>query len=263
MDRVCKVIFWGAVAVAVLAIVPIVRGDCYRSRAVYQSYSYTPSYSAPAYQSYSPTYVKTYVSPDYYPAFYSSTTDYYRDSVLIQAIAGKVNEQAKAKDEITALKEELQLLRRQLLAPPTVYPQQQYAPQYQQPQQQPPQQTQPYQSPPREQPPPPRREPPPPKEEDEPKKKSTRQGRRLPDASPQLTAAVNQSCLRCHGANFAKDGDGIDLRDLNALDRETRLAVDSAIADGSMPRGGRPLGDEISALAHEFATGRKTQTTSK
>lgn len=228
-------------------------GDCYaRARTYYYaapSYSYytptyyTPSYTAPSYQA--PCY-ETKVKAVPYPTtpdYYSSVSDYYRDKLLVDALAGRTAEVLKAQaaeqrkeDELRALKQEVEFLRQRA---------------YQQP---PPGPAPPPVQPPPQPPPQPKQEAPPRKEEPPPKK---RNGARLPAASDKLKTSVRTSCLRCHGDNFASAGDGLDFRNLDALDRETRLAMYAAVNTGHMPKGARPLPDEIVPEYAEFATGLK------
>jgi mono/diheme cytochrome c family protein len=233
-------------AFPLLALVPPANADGYcRSsyRASYsyytpaKTYSYTPTYT-PTY-TYTNTYeypvylkaVKAFVSPDYY----SSTVDYYRDKLLVDAVAGKTAEVLKSQLEMNTLKQEVESLRRQLQQPvPSngnggyqVAPQQQAPPQQYQPQQEAPRQTMP---------------------------KAALQGHPVPEGLVQI---VQTSCIRCHGATSATAGGGLDFRDLASVPRETRLAMKAAVDDGSMPRGGKPLNDAAAALFHEYSTGRK------
>jgi hypothetical protein len=82
------------------------------------SYSYTPSYSyyTPTYSYVKPVYkyevkevvvpkaVKAYVSPDYF----ASSSDYYRDKVLLDAIAGKNTDAQKLQQELVELRTQIQ-----------------------------------------------------------------------------------------------------------------------------------------------------------
>lgn len=103
------------------------------SASYYPSYSYYPtqtySYYTPTYTYYTPKYevkevvvpkaVKAYVSPDYF----ASTSDYYRDKVLLDAIAGKNTDAAALKQELAELKAQIQ---RQGAAPQQYMPPQPY-----------------------------------------------------------------------------------------------------------------------------------------
>lgn len=82
------------------------------------SYSYTPTYSyyTPPYSYPKPVYkyevkevvvpkaVKAYVSPDYF----ASSSDYYRDKVLLDAIAGKNTDAQKLQQELAELRTQIQ-----------------------------------------------------------------------------------------------------------------------------------------------------------
>jgi mono/diheme cytochrome c family protein len=233
-------------AFPLLALVPPANADGYcRSsyRASYsyytpaKTYSYTPTYT-PTY-TYTNTYeypvylkaVKAFVSPDYY----SSTVDYYRDKLLVDAVAGKTAEVLKSQLEMNTLKQEVESLRRQLQQPvpsngnggyqPPLQqapPQQQYQPQLEAPKQ-----TMP---------------------------KAVGQGHPVPEGLQQI---VQTSCIRCHGATAQTAGGGLDFRDLATVPVAVRLAAKAAIDDGFMPKGGKPLDDAAAALFHQWATGRK------
>jgi hypothetical protein len=121
---------WAAAVVACVVLVgpqPLRAGGCYSAAsysygyASYPSYSYSYSYPATTYyaSSYTPTYsytpsyevkevvvpkaVRAYVSPDYF----SSVSDYYKDRLLVDAIAGKNTDATKLKEELAELKAQI------------------------------------------------------------------------------------------------------------------------------------------------------------
>ncbi len=231
---------------AIVAVTPSSsQGDGYCRSSYRQTYSYyTPSYSyTPTYAAsydYTPVYVKAvkaYVSPDYY----SSVSDYYRDRLLVDAVAGKTAEVLKTQLEFNNLKQEVEYLRRQLNY--NGQPQQQQAPPQQQPQQQQPQQEQP---------------PAQPRQQAMPKASGA--GHPVPEG---LQAIVQASCIRCHGANNATAGGGLDFQNLGALPAPVRLSMKAAVDDGYMPKGGKPLDDKAAALFHQYATGRSGTSTAQ
>jgi hypothetical protein len=240
-----------ALAAAIVASFPpaaLAGGYC-RTRAIYStyaapSYSYSYSYAAPVYQAaYAvqevlvPKAVKAYVSPDYY----SSVSDHYRDKILIDAVAGRTQELLRDREELQSVRQELQLLRRQLLGgtganggpalPPEARPPAPL-PQHDAPQRAP------------HQPMPPANG-------------NGNGARGLPPVPPRLPEVVKAACLRCHGAQHAEMGGGLDLRDLASLPREQRLLSYTLVNTGEMPKGGRPLADADVLTFYEFATGRK------
>jgi hypothetical protein len=107
-----------ACAVMILATPPARAGGCYggASYAYGYSASYYPTTSYPvSYSYYTPTVyypkyevqevvvpkaVKAYQSPDYF----SSVSDYYRDRMLVDAIAGKGTDLTKLQQELSELK---------------------------------------------------------------------------------------------------------------------------------------------------------------
>ena len=221
---------------ALLILTPQAGADGYcRSRTVYTYHApayVAPAYTAPTYVAptydYSP-YLKTLLYP-FHPDYYSSTSDYYRDQLLVNAVAGKTAELLKGQQELQSLREEVSLLRRQLLLP--------QQPQQAQPPAQPetPRQTAPIMP------------------------KATGQGPPVPDGLQQV---VQQSCIRCHGANNASAGGGIDLSNLAAVPVPVRLAAKAAVDDGYMPKGGKALPDQAAALFHLYATGRNGAATAQ
>jgi hypothetical protein len=137
-----------ALAVAGLLLGPALSaraGGCYSASysygyASYPAYSAYPAsyyYTPPVY--YPPKYeivetvvpkaLKAFTSPDYF----SSSADYYRDRLLVDAVAGKAQDTAKLQQEINDLKAQLKAQPQQpAYQPPPQYPyampQQQYAP---------------------------------------------------------------------------------------------------------------------------------------
>lgn len=202
----------GALVVA-LVPAPATAGGLCRNGAV--SYGYAApavaySYAAPAYQQVYLKAVKVAVSPDYY----SSVSDYYRDRLLVDAVAGKALEMSKMQLELQSLRQQLQ--------------------QYQQPL---PQQQPPYSPPPQQMPP---------------ANGHGHHGNGYPQQPPQSYGAVpeklpdllEQKCLRCHGGTKDRAGGGLDLRNPQAVDPETRLLCYAACATGEMPKGSATLSPE-------------------
>jgi hypothetical protein len=131
-----------------LPTAPAEAGGCYSAASysygyqAYPSYSYYPvtySYATPYYpqkvayevnEVVVPKAVKAFLSPD----FYSSTADFYKEKVLLDAVAGKVTDAEKLRSEIAELKAALKAQPQQpAYQPPPQYqyampPQQQYAP---------------------------------------------------------------------------------------------------------------------------------------
>ena len=215
-------------------LTPSTQADGYcRSRAVYtttyRQATYAPAaYVAPAYD-YQTVYlkaVKAFVSPDYY----SSVSDYYRDRLLVDAVAGRTAELIKGQQELQSLRSEVDRLRQFLAGGSVPLPQQQA----------PPAQPAPTTAP-------------------QPLMPKATSG--LPRASEKLTLYVKSNCVRCHNGATAEKG--IDLTNLDACSREVRLMVKAAIDDGSMPKGGKAAPDEIAAEAHLFATGRSGSATAQ
>jgi hypothetical protein len=112
-------VFAALVACAVLVVAPTSparAGGCYSAASYSYGYAAYPTYAYPAsYTYYTPTYytpryevqevvvpkaVRAFVSPDYY----SSTSDYFRDRNLIDAIAGKGTDLTKLQQELSELK---------------------------------------------------------------------------------------------------------------------------------------------------------------
>jgi hypothetical protein len=138
------------------SVAPASGGGCYTGASHTYGYGasyYYPSYYPASYTYYSPvTYtpkyqveevlvpkaVRAYVAPDYF----SSSSDFYRDKVLADAVAGKVTDAEKLRQEIAELKAQLKAQPQQPAAqayyqqPPPQYQMPYAAPQaYQQPQQ--------------------------------------------------------------------------------------------------------------------------------
>jgi hypothetical protein len=117
-------------------------GGCYTASSHVYGYSAYPTYySYPAtYTYYSPAYtpryevnevivpkaVRAYVAPDYF----SSSSDFYRDKTVVDALAGKVTDAEKLRQELAELKAQLKAQPQQP-APQAYY--QQPPPQYQMP----------------------------------------------------------------------------------------------------------------------------------
>jgi hypothetical protein len=330
---------------------PASAGGCYSGASYSYGYSYYPSYSysypsypayyaAPSYSYYTPakTYypkyqveevvvpkaVKAYVSPDYF----ASVQDYYRDKVLLDAIAGKNTDTSKLKEELAELKAQIAKSQAQPPAqyanpwpgPAAYYPAPQapyqqppasaqtpYGPGYGQqppqggtpcdwraqqayqqgvqqgqqatrqaypgpgayqqpqtptgpaqgPQQSPPQvpaQPGPQEVPqPRQQAPQPREQvPAQPREQQEPPPAPSSRESPAPegevrsrasqgDVPDGLASVVKDNCLRCHGPTKDDDGNGFDLRDLEAVPLENRLEAYAQVASGDMPNKAEPL----------------------
>lgn len=142
MSRLLKATVFLALMMAclVMLVSPLLAQSCYSGAAAsygYQaSYSYAPavtyapaaSYSTVSYApakavSYQvqevlvPKAVKAYVNADYF----ASTDSYYRDKLLVDAVAGKVNDTSALQRELQELKAQLQRTLQ-----PQAYPQQQY-----------------------------------------------------------------------------------------------------------------------------------------
>lgn len=277
-----------AISTALLAASapPARAGGVCASQASY-SYSYAApavsySYAAPAYQTvYKTVYpqaVKVYASPD----FYSSSQDYYRDKVLVDAMAGKTAEALQLQQRLQGLESQLQqsqqLLQQQRLQTDQEYqeyqrwkyerqqppPQQQYAPPQQQPAYPPayppeqPRAPQPGYPPPQQQQPPAPHMPPAYGNGNSyhPQTPRQSQGGGVPAGLDQVVAS---SCIRCHGGGSGHQGGGLDLRDLASVPWETRLLCHSEVCNGTMPRGGQALTPEQTAMFYEWAqAGRMT-----
>jgi hypothetical protein len=140
----------GIVALLVTCIVstPAHSGGCYSGASYSYGYgaSYYPSYSyysAPSYSYYTPSYTPVYYTPKYEvqevvvpkavkaytsPDYFASVSDYYRDKVMLDAIAGKSTDASKLAQELAEIKQQL---KGQSQAPQVQSPPQQA--QYQQP----------------------------------------------------------------------------------------------------------------------------------
>jgi hypothetical protein len=146
----------GTLAVAAVLLwsaSPASGGGCYTASSHAYGYASYPTYYAPAYYTYAtpayytpkyevtevlvPKAVKAYVSPDYF----SSSSDYFRDKLLVDAVAGKTQDTQKLQQELADLKAQLAKQQQAPQQPQGYYPPPQYqmpyaAPQaYQQPQQ--------------------------------------------------------------------------------------------------------------------------------
>jgi hypothetical protein len=119
----------GVVALLVTCIIstPAHSGGCYSSASYSYGYgqSYYPSYSyysAPSYSYYTPSYTPTYYTPKYEvqevvvpkavkaytsPDYFASVSDYYRDKVMLDAIAGKSTDASKLAQELAEIKQQL------------------------------------------------------------------------------------------------------------------------------------------------------------
>lgn len=256
-----------------------------------QAISYSQSYQvAPAVVSYQVATVKkgfakqqadysyqaapaaAYVQPEYY----SSVSDYYQQKVLLDAVTGRFTDALKLQEELQTLRSQL----RQLQTAPPQYPQypqyqpqpsyappqqqQQYQPQYQPPQQQYQPQPQPQRLPaqaPQQAPPPPEPQPQQhPKEEANYNHSHTHNHSVTGTVPERLHEVVRTSCTRCHGDTNDRQGGGIDLRNLETVDRELRLLAYTSTVTGEMPRGGKKLSDEEKAEFLEwYRLARSTQ----
>jgi hypothetical protein len=149
----------GIVALLIACIVstPAHSGGCYSAASYSYGYgaSYYPSYSyysAPTYSYYTPSYTPTYYTPKYEvqevvvpkavraytsPDYFASVSDYYRDKVMLDAIAGKSTDASKLAQELAEIKQQLkgQSQAPQVQSPPpqTQYQQPVYQPQVQVP----------------------------------------------------------------------------------------------------------------------------------
>lgn len=202
-------------------------GACDYSRSLVTGYqqtyvapvaSYVQTYTAPVYKQVYPQAVKVAVVQDYY----SSVSDYARDKLLVDAVAGKTQELMQLQQQLQQLQttqQQLiqlqQLQQRALTAPPTPgAPGMQGVPGL----------------------------PPASSDQAPPLPPPSRPGA---GAVPQqLSAVVQRSCLRCHGADAADQGGGFDLRDLAGVDRERRLLSYMYVNTGEMPKAAKPLTDD-------------------
>lgn len=199
----------------------------------YPSNYYTPACAEPAYCPpvvAAPVYLKAvpaFTNPDYY----SSVSDFYRDKLLVDAVAGKTAEVLRGQQELTGLRQEVESLRRQVLLQQPVGA--------------------PAQAPPVYQAPAPTRETAPVREAAP--SVMPRAASSLHAVPQGLQAIVQASCVQCHGAGAQG---GLDLRDLSSVPVSVRLAAKAAVDDGYMPKGGKPLSDQAAMLFHQWATGR-------
>jgi hypothetical protein len=150
----------GPIALLIACIVgtPAHSGGCYSAASYSYGYgaSYYPSYgyySAPTYSYYTPSYTPVYSTPKYEvqevvvpkavraytsPDYFASVSDYYRDKVMLDAIAGKSTDASKLAQELAEIKQQLkgqsQLPQVQQQPPPQAqYQQPMYQPQVQAP----------------------------------------------------------------------------------------------------------------------------------
>jgi hypothetical protein len=106
---------------------PAHAGGCYSGASYSYGYgaSYYPSYSyysAPSYSYYTPSYTPVYYTPKYdvqevvvpkavraytSPDYFASVSDYYRDKVMLDAIAGKSTDASKLAQELAEIKQQL------------------------------------------------------------------------------------------------------------------------------------------------------------
>jgi hypothetical protein len=216
-------------------------------------YSYTPTYYAPSY--YRPTYYapekevvykykevlvpyeqKVYANPEYY----ASIGDYYRDKLLVDAIAGRL--QLMGYNQAPGAGQQFNYQGPQGYAPPAQDYQPNQLGQYNQPQgyaggQQQPRGRAPAQA-------------------------SHGLGRKLvnPQAklqkaganggvNPKLVQLVDTKCVQCHNGDSQQR---VDLRDLAALDYGDRLEAFQKVIDGEMPQNDDPLEPEGVALFREW-----------
>jgi hypothetical protein len=147
-----------ALLIACIVSTPAHSGGCYSAASYSYGYgaSYYPSYSyysAPTYSYYTPSYTPTYYTPKYEvqevvvpkavraytsPDYFASVSDYYRDKVMLDAIAGKSTDASKLAQELAEIKQQLkgqsQLPQvQQQPLPQTQYQQPMYQPQPQAP----------------------------------------------------------------------------------------------------------------------------------
>jgi hypothetical protein len=119
----------GPIALLIACIVgtPAHSGGCYSGASYSYGYgaSYYPSYSyysTPSYSYYTPSYTPTYYTPKYEvqevvvpkavraytsPDYFASVSDYYRDKVMLDAIAGKSTDASKLAQELAEIKQQL------------------------------------------------------------------------------------------------------------------------------------------------------------
>jgi hypothetical protein len=149
----------GTVALLIACIVstPAHSGGCYSAASYSYGYgaSYYPSYSyysTPSYSYYTPSYTPVYYTPKYEvqevvvpkavkaytsPDYFASVSDYYRDKVLLDAIAGKSTDASKLAQELAEIKQQLKgqsqapQVQPQYSQPPAPYQQPVYQPQVQ------------------------------------------------------------------------------------------------------------------------------------
>jgi hypothetical protein len=253
-----------AVASALVCIGPADAGG-YCNQSYYSTY--TPTYQAPSYQQVqyvtkyvdrevlAPYPVKAYINPDYY----FSTQDYYRDKLLVDAMAGRTVQLLQGGGVATppnAFNSGFQMQTgQQVLTPQQL---QTLIQQLQGGQQQPVQPTTPAPgTAPLPQAPamPPAAAGP---------GKDWREcwyanGTDQPD--PALTKAVSENCLKCHGGT---NPDRMDLRDLSRISFVGRSLVKSLVDDGSMPKNAHPLDNNTAALFQPwFQTGYRASVAKK
>lgn len=212
----------GAIILAVSSILlgPVLNAGSCRSRVFY------PTYSAPVVQSYVTPYVnknvvlvpkavQVQVSPDYY----YSVADHYRDKLLVDAIAGRLQQmqaagqlQAPQSDqnyqELMKMFLQLQLQQRASPYAPTMPPAQGALPggipQIQ-----------------------------------------------AGSVNPALVQVIETKCIRCHNPG-TKQG-GLDLTNLVVLDECAWWKAYGLVNSGEMPKGGQPLTDEQTLVFYQQA----------
>lgn len=172
--------------------------DCVQRARVVYNRAAAVNHAAVVHDAY-PVAVKAFVSPDYY----ASTSDYYRDKLLVDAVAGKATELANLQLQI----QQLQFMIQQQsggvvrpLSPPSANPA--------------------------------GAAPPPPAAPPE----------ANASFDPKVMAIIQGTCLRCHGAEVhATKGGGFPLHDLSKLSLDDWRIVHSELCSGHMPKGGTKL----------------------
>jgi len=71
-----------------------------------------------------------------------------------------------------------------------------------------------------------------------------------------LQQVVERACAKCHAGTGAAGKNGIGLDDLAAVPRVDRLESFVRVNKGDMPKGGKPLTDEETALFEEWASSK-------
>lgn len=70
-----------------------------------------------------------------------------------------------------------------------------------------------------------------------------------------LRAVVDKHCLRCHGPE--KQGGGLSLASLSAIDKGGRWHAHGLVNSGEMPKGGKALTDQEVVLFYQWAKSSK------